>query len=486
MSHISIRDVQPFPPGDNSSDTIIAGEHLNLDTLRHFNYQYYSNRTFSNHSHCYLAFLPNAPDYLDGNGRFYGNATDCFQRHSIWDLERGVLDVISILTFFLAFVVICTNISRCAKDPRPTQCERHHRYWLAVCVVFGSLFIAALYWTDFHYLATLSVVFLGVAWYFILIVVTILVRQRAQISAARTLLKRDLAFLRDQILNFNDVPEPPRERLAMFILFVVYTTIILLVTIMPWAKIPKQHSAELVKSFAGPVATRAKLKAAAFMLLIPWFLIFFTLKPDSQPALVSRLSNMSRSTQIEAGGILLPIVYTILSTFMWRFSPFNSKVNAATFHVLGVIPLFLVLVLIAVSGLKDGQYKKLYDRYGHVPTLLTDLNNRNRNNPNQNNQNNQPTPGNQGTQGNQSSHNNNDTDIEQGLRNSQSNNNNNGSGSNSGANNNQNKQNSNNHPQHDNLGEPSNRNAGKSAENHQPGRASNENSAAGPSSGHHE
>lgn len=73
---LDIRDLVTFPPGDNSSDTIIAGIHYNLTILRHWNYKYYSNNTFSNESLCFLLFEPYTPHLLQ-NGTFR-NSTSCY------------------------------------------------------------------------------------------------------------------------------------------------------------------------------------------------------------------------------------------------------------------------------------------------------------------------------------------------------------------------------------------------------------------------
>lgn len=77
MDSISPRDVIPYTPGRNASDTLINGVHFNLHTLKHWNYTLYSNSTLSNGSSCYLTFSPYTPAYVFANGSFT-NATSCF------------------------------------------------------------------------------------------------------------------------------------------------------------------------------------------------------------------------------------------------------------------------------------------------------------------------------------------------------------------------------------------------------------------------
>ena len=72
------REWLPFPGnGDNNTDTVFGGIHFNTTTLNHWNYTYYSNRTLSNVSECWLVFEPYEPQLLRTNGSFV-NATSCY------------------------------------------------------------------------------------------------------------------------------------------------------------------------------------------------------------------------------------------------------------------------------------------------------------------------------------------------------------------------------------------------------------------------
>src|SRR5689334_14499451 len=71
------RSLVPFTPtSSNGSETIINGVPFNLDALREFKYELYSNNTISNESHCYLVFDRFKPTMLD-NGTWL-HATSCY------------------------------------------------------------------------------------------------------------------------------------------------------------------------------------------------------------------------------------------------------------------------------------------------------------------------------------------------------------------------------------------------------------------------
>lgn len=77
MTIINLRDLVAFPGGENSSDTLIGGVHLNLTTLNYWNYTLYSNGTLSNGSWCMLTNPPYTPRLLYDNGTFI-NGTWCY------------------------------------------------------------------------------------------------------------------------------------------------------------------------------------------------------------------------------------------------------------------------------------------------------------------------------------------------------------------------------------------------------------------------
>jgi hypothetical protein len=77
MSLLAIRDLVPFPPGDNSTDTAIGGGHFNLTALQDLQYHLFGNGTLSNDTNCVLAFEPYTPAYMFPNGTFV-NDTSCY------------------------------------------------------------------------------------------------------------------------------------------------------------------------------------------------------------------------------------------------------------------------------------------------------------------------------------------------------------------------------------------------------------------------
>jgi|SRR6266536_2062091 len=101
MPLLQLRELLPFPGGDNSTDVLINGIHFNRTALDHFNYTLYSNNTLSNNTKCYLIFSQYQPIMLS-NGTFI-NGTSCYspvnsiqQRGSI-GLAFGALFAASIM-----------------------------------------------------------------------------------------------------------------------------------------------------------------------------------------------------------------------------------------------------------------------------------------------------------------------------------------------------------------------------------------------------
>jgi hypothetical protein len=167
MALVNIRDALPFPQGDNSSDTLIAGVHFNLTTLRQWNFTYYSNSTFSNGSYCFLVFEPYTPQLLS-NGTFL-NETSCYS--PIDPIKtRAKLGMFFACFFGLSIMFTFINLRKHGKLFLPRE-KRFHAIgrrwqWYWMLVVAGFAIISALTGVDVdrYYLPELPIVLNNFFW----------------------------------------------------------------------------------------------------------------------------------------------------------------------------------------------------------------------------------------------------------------------------------------------------------------------------------
>jgi hypothetical protein len=158
----------PFPPGDNSSDTLIGLVHYNLTALQHWNYTYYSNSTFSNGTSCFILFEPYTP-FLLPNGTFL-NSTSCYSAiQSIG--PRGIIGLVYTVFFALSIMLTLVNLSKHGRLFLPRE-KRFHAigrrwqwYWLLAVGAFGMISGITDVDVDRYYLPELPLVLSNFFWY---------------------------------------------------------------------------------------------------------------------------------------------------------------------------------------------------------------------------------------------------------------------------------------------------------------------------------
>lgn len=162
-----VRDLLPFPPGDNISDTFISGTHWNLTTLHHWNYTYYSNETFSNGSRCYLVFEPYIPVLLQ-NGSFV-NSTTCYS--PILPIgSRGSIGLFFASLFFLSVGLTVANLGKHAKLSLPAEKRflpaGRKWQWCWMLVVAAFALISSIFSVDIdrYYLPALPLIVSSIFW----------------------------------------------------------------------------------------------------------------------------------------------------------------------------------------------------------------------------------------------------------------------------------------------------------------------------------
>ena len=169
MSLLSARDIVAFPGGDNSSDTIINGVHLNKTTLDFWNYTLFSNGTLSNTSWCILTFSPYTPVGVLDNGTFV-NGSWCYRPvYPIGQRASIGIGFASLYAISLALILVCLHkhgklYLPAAKRFRPIG-RRWQWYW-AIFACAGALI--SLFTTidvDRYFLPQLPIVLTSFFWY---------------------------------------------------------------------------------------------------------------------------------------------------------------------------------------------------------------------------------------------------------------------------------------------------------------------------------
>ncbi|RDW68073.1 hypothetical protein BP6252_09469 [Coleophoma cylindrospora] len=155
-----------YPPGDNSSDALVGGEHYNLTTLLYWNYTYYSNQTISNGSSCLLIFPPYMPRLLS-NGTFL-NSTSCYS--PILPLGKRSKIGIGFSVFFLfSLILTLVNFNKSNQPIHPPAkgllaARRRQCFWLLLTNACGLVAGIVGVDVDRYYLSELPLVLYNVLW----------------------------------------------------------------------------------------------------------------------------------------------------------------------------------------------------------------------------------------------------------------------------------------------------------------------------------
>lgn len=142
MSSVNIRELVSFPPGSNSTDTIINQIHFNRTALEFFNYTLFDNYTLSNHSNCWLVFGLFQPSMLS-NGTFI-NATSCYS--PVRSLRaRGSIGIFSACFFGASILFTLINLRKHGRLFLPDQKRfravgrRWQWYWMLFVAACGII-----------------------------------------------------------------------------------------------------------------------------------------------------------------------------------------------------------------------------------------------------------------------------------------------------------------------------------------------------------
>lgn len=142
MPLFNVRELTSFPPGSNSTDTVINKVHFNRTALDLFNYTLYSNNTLSNQSNCWLTFDLFHP-FMLYNGTFI-NATSCYSPiHSI--RARGSIGILFACLFGASILLTLFNLRKHGRLFLPSEKRfravgrRWQWYWMLFVAACGMI-----------------------------------------------------------------------------------------------------------------------------------------------------------------------------------------------------------------------------------------------------------------------------------------------------------------------------------------------------------
>ncbi|KAG6017929.1 hypothetical protein E4U41_004097 [Claviceps citrina] len=269
-----------YPPGENATDTLIAGVHLNATALDLANYTFYpGNRTLSNGSDCYLAFTPHQPAFVHPNASFV-NATSCYS--SVYAMgPRGFAGIGLAAVYALAIVLSLVCLAKHgALYLRVTGRfypigRRWQWYW--ACFVAACALVSLFSSVDIErfYLQDLPIVLAVFFWYLVCVGTMALVWEAVRHWGSW--LERQYIDPNPFVYREDDQRARIEFWLPLWFYFWVWMNFFLVVP-RNWNFVRSQNYAQQIQDTAIPNATGARFKAGSFCLVIAWLTMLYSLR----------------------------------------------------------------------------------------------------------------------------------------------------------------------------------------------------------------
>ncbi|KAJ5054837.1 uncharacterized protein L3040_001100 [Drepanopeziza brunnea f. sp. 'multigermtubi'] len=357
------RNLLAFPPGDNSSDTLVNGVHFDLTTLQHWNYTYYSNQTFSNGSLCCLVFEPYTPHLLH-NGTFL-NSTTCYS--AVRPMEaRAKTGLLFACLFALSIVFTLNNLRKHGRLFLPMEKRfravgrRWQWYWMLFVAGCALVSCIANVDVDRYYLPELPIVLSSLFWFLMLPTTMCMVWESVRHWGSWQ--ERQMVDPNPFLLRQDDRRSTTDFWLPLLFYCCVWMNFFMAVP-RSWTPIEFQRDPEQQHSEAEPLATDTRFKLAAFLLLGSWLTTVFSLwhsinhyKPRKQ-GIVNRGLSIFRYTPFKflltLPLSLVMIGYEIVCAFDFAISPLKVGSHTAYMYGLGWAPIAATILVYEVAGYLD-------------------------------------------------------------------------------------------------------------------------------------
>jgi len=371
MPVFDARDILSFPNGDNDTDTIIAGIHFNVTTLKKFGYEFYSNGTLSNGSWCIVTSPPYTPTLLYPNGSFI-NSTWCYTPVNPIGV-RGKIAVGFAVAYGLCLVASLVALRKHGKLYLPAEKRfwpigrRWQWYWAIFVCAMALISLIAAVDVDRYYIVELPLVLTVFFWF---------VMQMGTMALVWEAIRHWGSWMERQFIDPNPFALPQAGRrwlfefwLPLFFYFWLWLNFFLIVP-RNWEHIEHQRSPEQTALEAVPAATDGRFKAAAFVLFVCWLTTCVSLRHSIkhyQPrnrGLFNRAIGVVRYTPLRFL-LILPlslsmVAYQALCAWEFQWSPLNLDGEHLPVFLGGYGPSLLVLMVqIAAGAVNPNEDKEL-------------------------------------------------------------------------------------------------------------------------------
>ncbi|KAK3320349.1 hypothetical protein B0T19DRAFT_468650 [Cercophora scortea] len=361
MSLLDARDIIPFPPGNNASDTVFGGVHFNLTILKEWNYTYFENRTLSNGTWCVLPFAPYTPALLLENGTFV-NVTWCW--HPVNQIGvRGGTGLGFATLFGVGLVLTLIALSKHGKLHLPAERRfwpigrRWQWYWAIFTCAMALISLLTNIDVDRYYLPELPIVLTSFFWFLMQLGAMAIVWEAVRHWGSW--MERQFIDPNPFVLKLDDRRAKIEFFIPLFFYFWIWMNFFLVVP-RSWTGIEMQRYPQQIIDVAIPAATDGRFKAAAFCLVVCWLTIAFSLRHsikhyrERNRGFVNRLIGLIRFTPLRFI-LLMPLslaipAYQALCAWEFQWSPLNVKGLTAAIYVGGYLPSLLIVYIQAITG----------------------------------------------------------------------------------------------------------------------------------------
>lgn len=363
MSGLVPRNAVAWPAGDNSSDTIITGHHLNLTALKYWNYTLYSNGTLNNgsHSNCLLTLSPYEPTFVYANGSF-NNYTSCYS--PIKPLgTRGKVSIALACLYGIALMFTLLNLAKHGRMYLPTEKRfrpvgrRWQWYWMILMCATGFISLICNIDVDRYYLPNIPIILTSFFW--MLLNLTTMACVWEAIRHWGSWMERQYIDPDPFALAMDD-KRAQFEFWAPLFYYLWWWLDFFLVIPRNWGNVQMQRTVEQTRTVAAPSATDARFKAAVFMLLACWLTIVYYLRHsikhyrERNRGVINRAIGLVKFTPYRFMFLvpltLFMVAFQGLSAWQFHYGVFDVTGNTVSMFVGGYVPALLIMLVQIVAG----------------------------------------------------------------------------------------------------------------------------------------
>lgn len=363
MAALAPRNAVAWPAGDNSSDTIITGHHLNLTALKYWNYTLYSNNTLNNgsNSNCLLTLSPYEPTYVYANGSFH-NYTSCYS--PIRDIgPRGKTSIGLAALYGVALMFTLINLAKHGRMHLPTEKRfrpvgrRWQWYWMIMMCATGFISLIVNIDVDRYYLPQIPI--LVTAFFWMLLNLTTLACVWEAVRHWGSWMERQYIDPDPFALAMDDKRAQFEFWVPLFF-YLWWWLDFFLVVPRNWGNIQLQRTDEQKWAVAAPSATDRRFKSAVFMLLMCWLTSVYYLRHsikhyrERNRGVINRAIGLVRFTPYRFM-LLIPLSLAVvafqgLSAWQFQYGVFDVTGNTVSQFVGGYVPHLLIMLVQIVAG----------------------------------------------------------------------------------------------------------------------------------------